>query len=253
MTLVLREAKRQRLLPHVPGFERFTRKSRRQGSLDELELQSLFPENKSDLEHIWKIDDPRDYEGLGIMLGAAFCLAVSAGLRSGEVRAVHREQFFRRELKPGEWLFGLIVDRAYDAKMNIGMLKKGSEQDPRYRAVILPKRTMNIIDQWLEKAPATGPIFVYHGGPMTKEHFLARFEVGLSRAGIQLGDRCLTVHGLRYTYNTRMRPLVSAEVLQGFIGHKSDEMTDHYDRPFLEERLLQLADQSAAVTKHKMG
>jgi hypothetical protein len=50
-----------------------------------------------------------------------------------------------------------------------------------------------------------------------------------------------------------MRPLVSAEVLQGFIGHKSDEMTDHYDRPFLEERLLQLADQSAAVTKHKMG
>jgi hypothetical protein len=29
--------------------------------------------------------------GTGIMLGAAFCLAVSAGLRSGEVRAVHRD------------------------------------------------------------------------------------------------------------------------------------------------------------------
>jgi integrase len=249
MSIVLREAKRLRLISRVPEFERFTRKSRRQGTFDDDELKALFPEEADALEALWKIEDHRDETGTGIMLGAAFCLAVSAGLRSGEVRAFHREQLIRRELPSGAMLYGLIIDRAYDAKMKLGMLKKGTEDDPRYRVVMIPDRTIKILDLWLERAPASGPVFVYHGHAMTKEHFLARFEIGLARAGIIAGGRRLTVHALRYTYNTRMRPLVSAEVLQEFVGHKSDEMTDHYDRPFLEARLLQLADNSGAVNR----
>jgi len=138
MSIVLREAKRQRLIAQVPEFERFTRKSRRQGTFDDDELLALFPETATALETVWKIDDHRDDDGTGIMLGAAFCLAVSAGLRSGEVRAVHRDQLIRKQLPYGAWLYGLIVDRSYDAKMDLGSLKKGTEEDPRYRAVMIP-------------------------------------------------------------------------------------------------------------------
>ena len=59
----------------------------------------------------------------------------------------------------------------------------------------------------------------------------------MDRLGIDHKKRRLTVHCLRYTYNTRMKTKLSAEVLRDFIGHRSVEMTDHYDNPILLERL----------------
>jgi hypothetical protein len=46
-----------------------------------------------------------------------------------------------------------------------------------------------------------------------------------------------------------MKALVSEQTLHEFIGHNSSEMTEHYDRPHMEERLLQLADQRGAVER----
>lgn len=50
--------------------------------------------------------------------------------------------------------------------------------------------------------------------------------------------RRLTAHCLRYTYNTKMRTLLSEQVLREFVGHRSFAMTDHYDNPILTERLI---------------
>jgi len=183
------------------------------------------------------------------MLGAAFCLAASAGLRSGEVRAVHRDQIIAKKAPGIGLVHGLIVNRAYDEEMRLGLLKKDTEEDPRHRVVIIPDRTKRILELWLKEAPSTGPIFQYHGHPLSKDHFLSRWSAGLARAGIDVKGRRLTVHALRYTFNTRMRPLLSAEVLLAFTGHRSEEMTDHYDRPHLESRLLQLAGNKELVEK----
>jgi integrase len=63
------------------------------------------------------------------MFGTMFCVTVSAGLRSGEIRALHREQVSI----PNS---GLVIDRAVDDRGQLGPLKKATAEDNRSRAVI---------------------------------------------------------------------------------------------------------------------
>jgi hypothetical protein len=66
------------------------------------------------------------------MFGTLFCVTVSAGLLSGEIRALHQEQVSI----PNN---GLVIDRAVDDRGQIGSLKKATKEDPRSRAVIIPR------------------------------------------------------------------------------------------------------------------
>jgi integrase len=120
-------------------------------------------------------------------------------------------------------------------------VKKTSEEDPRSRAVIVSEIALKILERWLGRMPECpdypGLIFSYRGKPVANYYILDRFRFGLERAGIDYTKRRLTVHCLRYTYNTRMRTLLSEQVLREFVGHRSVAMTDHYDRPILLERL----------------
>ena len=52
----------------------------------------------------------------------------------------------------------------------------------------------------------------------------------LEKSGIEVGNRVLTPHSLRYTYITRMRRNVAGETVQKIAGHSSINMTDHYTR-----------------------
>ncbi|MDR3337173.1 MAG: hypothetical protein LBT16_08225 [Treponema sp.] len=61
---------------------------------------------------------------IALMFGTLFCVTVSAGLRSGEIRAI-------------------------DNRGQIGLLKKGTDEDPRNRAVIIPEITLNMLERWL--------------------------------------------------------------------------------------------------------
>jgi len=249
MSIALREAKRARLIKIVPDFERFARRSRHQNTLTEQELTDLFPIDRDELERIWQLEDGRDH-GTGILFGAMCCLGVSAGLRSGELRAVSIGQILRKKLPNGDMLYGLIVDQALDKDQEVTGLKKSSEDDGRERVVILSEKTMKILDMYLASVPPRQDlIFLHRGKPIRKETLGRRWAAGLRQAKIQLSGRRLTPHAMRYTYNTRMRMLVSEQTLQEVIGHKSDEMTTHYDRPYLEERLLQLADQRGSFNK----
>jgi len=100
---------------------------------------------------------------------------------------------------------------------------------------------LKTLERWLERMPESpnypGLVFPYHGKPVANYYILDRFRYGLTNAGIDYESRRLTVHCLRYTYNTRMRTLLSEQVLREFVGHRSVAMTDHYDRPILLERL----------------
>jgi integrase len=135
-----------------------------------------------------------------------------------------------------------VIDRAVDDRGEIGPLKKATNEDSRSRAVIIPEITFKMLERWLDRAPECpdhpGLVFSYHGKPIANYYILDRFRYGLENAGIDYEKRRLTVHCLRYTYNTRMRTLLSEQVLREFVGHRSVTMTDHYDNPILTERLI---------------
>jgi hypothetical protein len=46
-----------------------------------------------------------------------------------------------------------------------------------------------------------------------------------------------------------MKTKVPGDILREFLGHRSVEMTDHYDNPFLWERLREFQDMRPAVEK----
>lgn len=237
LKLVMREARRSGIVDMIPEFEPFKRNGRRQDVLSSEELTKLFPYDENELIQIWTRPDDKRKEldkNLALMFGTMFCVTVSAGLRSGEIRALHRDQISIVNS-------GLVIDRAVDDRGKIGPLKKATENDPRSRAVIIPEITLTILKRWLERIPDCpdypGLVFPYHGKPVANYYILDRFRYGLQNADIDYESRRLTVHCLRYTYNTRMRTLLSEQVLREFVGHRSVAMTDHYDRPILLERL----------------
>ena len=232
----MREARRSGIIGIIPEFEPFKRNGKRQDTLSSEELLKLFPYDEKELIEIWKRPDDmrKERPEIALMFGTLFCVTVSAGLRSGEIRALHRDQISVANS-------GLVIDRAVDDLGQIGLLKKATEEDSRSRAVIIPEITLRILERWLERVPECsyfpGLVFPYHGKPVANYYILDRFHYGLKNAGIDYESRRLTVHCLRYTYNTRMRTLLSEQVLREFVGHRSIAMTDHYDRPILMERL----------------
>ena len=236
LKLVMREARRSGIIEIVPEFEPFKRNGRRQDTLSGEELTRLFPCDERELIEIWKRPDDmrKEQPEIALMFGTLFCVTVSAGLRSGEIRALHRDQISIDNS-------GLVIDRAIDDFGKIGLLKKATEEDTRSRAVIIPQITLKMLERWLDRAlecpQYPGLVFSYRGKPIANYYILDRFRFGLDRLGIDYEKRRLTVHCLRYTYNTRMRTLLSEQVLREFVGHRSVAMTDHYDRPILLERL----------------
>jgi integrase len=236
LKLIMREARREGIIEIIPEFEPFKRSGRRQNVLSSEELAALFPYDEKELISVWKRpDDMRTERGeIALMFGTLFCVTVSAGLRSGEVRALHKEQVSI----PNS---GLLINQAIDDRGKIGPLKKATADDPRSRAVIIPEMTLKMLERWLNRNPENsqypGLVFSYRGKPIANYYILDRFRFGLDRLGIDHEKRRLTVHCLRYTYNTRMRTILSEQVLREFIGHRSVTMTDHYDNPILLERL----------------
>jgi integrase len=246
LKLVMNEAKREGIIDMIPEFEPFKRSGRRQDVLSSEELTALFPYDEKELISVWKRPDDmrKEREEIALMFGTLFCVTVSAGLRSGEIRALNREQVN----VPNS---GLIIDRAIDERGKIGLLKKATADDSRSRAVIIPELTLKMLERWLERAPESpdfpGLIFSYRGKPVANYYILDRFRFGLDRLGIDHIKRRLTVHCLRYTYNTRMRTKLPESVLREFIGHRSVDMTDHYDNPILLERLKDYQDMRPTV------
>ena len=232
LTLIMKEAQYDGHIEHVPAFRSYARNSKRQDILSDEELKLLFPFDPIKLRTIWTVPSD-EFAGphTGFMFAIMSALAVSGGLRSGEVRAIHREQLIDGK--------GVIIDRVFDDhEGKLGYLKKSSATDPRYRVVPLPDYTLALLADWLKiRGAQPGQLFLYHGEIVTPKYFLTRFQNAMKKAGITLGGRRTTFHGLRYTYNTKMKLSRPRELLHEIVGHRSDDMTDHYDRPILEQRL----------------
>lgn len=243
---VFLEAKREKYINSMPAFTPFPRKYKRQGTLEDGELDLLFPMCPGALECQWRSWNPRsriaDPPGSGLMLGAFFALMVSAGLRSGEARAAHLDQYI-----PARKCF--IVNRAFDNDGILGLPKEGREDNPRIRVAPLPDRTIQILGWWLKfRGDAAGYLFTYRGHPMDEGGFMGdRWTLGLAAAGVDPAGRKLTPHCLRYTYNTRMRRRLPGPVLQAIVGHLSEDMSAYYDNPAVNRLIEDLAPYQGVV------
>jgi len=239
LKLIMQEAKREGIIDMVPEFEFFRRASKRQNVLSSEELDALFPADEKELVGVWKRPDDmrKERDEIALMFGTMFCVAVSAGMRSGEIRAMSRDQISFENS-------GVLINQAVDDRGVIGPLKKATETDPRSRAVIVPDKTLKILRRWTDRAPQCPDfpelVFLYRHKIVSPYYILDRFRYGLDRMGIDHETRRLTVHCLRYTYNTRMKTKLPGDILREFLGHRSEAMTDHYDNPILLERLSEL-------------
>jgi integrase len=106
----MQEKKRTGIIEMLQESEPFKRHGRRQDTLSGEELTALFPYDEQELIRIWTRPSDkwkeRD-ENFVLMFETLFCVTVPAGLRSGEIRALHREQVSI----PNS---GLLIDRTVD-------------------------------------------------------------------------------------------------------------------------------------------
>jgi integrase len=245
LKIVFREAKRRRLVASLPALEPFKRRSRRQSTLTDEELDVLFPACPGLLEIIWRNQTPksREYDppGAGLMFGALFALAVSAGLRPGEARGAWLDQYL-----PDFKTF--VVNRALDDQGVLGLPKEGKEENPRIRVAPLPDKTLQILDWYLKiRGKTPGYLFAYRVRPIGSGYLDDRWERGLAAAGISTEGRRLTPHALRYTYNTRMKRRLPPDILRTIVGHLSEDMSERYDNPAIVQLIQDLAPYQAVV------
>jgi len=229
--IVLREAKNERLLKDNPlqEAEPFSRSHRSRDAFTLVELRMLFPKAKTKLLVIWKTEK----------YAALFMTLATTGIRSGEVRALQWQH-----LLPGGWL---LIERACKMDKTIGTTKTGEE-----RVVALPRRTVEVLEWWRRQSPFTAEDHLMFFGmnavtPLNVETVTHFLPGALQRAGVQITGRNLVVHSLRHTYNTIMRQVLPEEILRKLTGHKTPEMTQHYDHPGVQDRIGKLEGSRALI------
>jgi integrase len=233
LRIVLREAKSAKLIRDNPlqEMEPLGKNPRKRDVFTMEEFRALFPHGLAELTRIWKT--PK--------YAALFITLATTGIRSGEARALA----WRHLLAEG-WLH---VERAHKVDGSIGTTKTGEE-----RVIALPRRTVEILEWWRGQSPFTAEDHLMFFGmnavtPLNVETVTHLLPGALGRAGVQIRNRNLVVHSLRHTYNTIMRAVLPAETLRKFTGHRSPEMTELYDHPGLQERILSLKASRTLVEK----
>jgi integrase len=230
--IVIAEAHREGILQHDPlaNVEPFsTQTYKERDILTDDDIEKLFPDDDNEFKKIW-------YE---FQDGTMFATMLSAGLRSGEVRALQW-----MDIDFG--LSGIYIRRALNIKQILGD-PKGKE----IRAIPIPGRTLSLLSDWRDSTHYDSlNDFVFpdaDGNPITRYVALGHFRKGLERSMIEVNGREILVHSLRHTYNTRMRARLADGVLRELTGHKSEAMTDRYDHAELVDRLKKLQPQRKRI------
>ena len=234
LNIVLGEAKRENLIPFNPvsDVEPMAVEHVERDVFTLQELKKLFPSDREKLLEIWK----------GLKWAALFNLLASAGIRSGEARALRWSSVLWDRK-------AILVLKAVKADGAIGETKTKAQ-----RGIFIPNMTADLLEDWHELTPFRDPDhLVFYGPgpeiPMERGTVLAHFRPALVRAEIPIEGRNLVVHSFRHTYNTIMRKVLPLEILQEFTGHRSVKMTDHYDHPALEDRLKKLQGHKKLIEK----
>jgi len=208
------------------------------------EIALLFPENYDDLIKVWKNPvasrNNTDYEVY--QFATIIYLILTTGMRSGEIRALKQDQFIRND--------AILINAMMDSEgKRSNHLKKGDDENKKWRIVILPSRTVKMLQnlQLMTDKKYTDFIFELNGLPVEQQYLNSHFQRQLDRMGIDHRARNLSIHSLRFTYNTLMKRAINNNDLRAMIGHVSEVMTDYYDRAKLIDNLPGLLENKAVI------
>lgn len=206
----LREAQRRNLLPNsvVLNLQPLKTSQRIRGILSEDEVKRYLAYAKG-------LDNKRIY--------LSALLALCTGMRSGELRALRREQVKES---------CIVVDRAF-ANEQGNKMPKGKKT----RIVPCPSfvckeliafshtnlfRRRDTLVFWSAKT----------GKEVSSHYFCSLFHQTLEESGIldkeAIGKRNITFHSFRHMANTLLRGSVDEYVLRLTIGHSSEQLSDLY-------------------------
>lgn len=225
---ILREAESEGLIPRNPleHAEPMAKQGRKRDIFSIPELRLLFPPDPAGLLNVW--GQPK--------YAALFLTMATTGIREGEARALQW-----KHVLPSGWL---VIERAVKIDGTIGALKK-REKTGEPRVVALPARTRDALDRWHGESPfAASDSLVFFGDaaehPLNARTFQDILARALDGSGVSKGDRYLTTHSLRHTYNTMMRRSIPADALLALMGHRDSGMSDLYDHPEIADRIKAL-------------
>lgn len=214
-----------------PEFRRLAPEPKQRDALTFADIRRLFPDDETELLKIWE----------HLKYAVMFNVMLTSGIRRGEVIALQWQHIVWEKS-------GLLVLQAIkgDGK-TIGLPKSNDT-----RAVILPDRTLELLQLWHDQTFYSDPEhFIFYGErgdkPMFPTTVSKRFTVGLRNSGIDTMGRNISCHSLRHTYNTRLEGVLPGEILRYMIGHRKASMTAHYLHKTPEDRLLDYAESKKSI------
>jgi len=190
------------------------------------ELKILFPADQEALIAVWG----------STFYATLFLLMVTSGMRSQEIRAL-----VWGDLLVTEGI--LFIEHAVKRHEEMGSTKSDYE-----KAVYLPDRTITMLLRWKNETPFNDKHhLIFYGSSEDKPiHRGKMLEV--IRKVVTIPGKHITPHCLRTTYNSYMRRHIPEKLLRLQLGHKSEAMTNRYDRSDIMEKLQPFQEQRGKIT-----
>ena len=211
---------------HVKHFKRNTVEK---GILSISEITNLFPADYDSLINTWRVRVTEREQDIYSFATAIYTI-LSTGMRNSEIRALQWNQFIR----PDAILINAMID-SNDERVN--RLKKWNDTNKKWRVTILPDKTVKMIELLRLDKSDNDYVFVYMDKPLTTCFLLDHFKCVLKNNDIDCEARNITIHSLRFTYNSLMRNEISGDDLRLMVGHTTEQMTEYYDKSKAIEHL----------------
>lgn len=227
-------------IPLIQGFYR-SKKSKK-GILAPEEIKALFsPVYEENIKNWKRISSESDVEVYTIY--AACYLMLSSGMRSGECRALQKKQFIEDDV--------ILLNAAMSENRRLDILKKGNEDNKKWRIIVIPDAAVKTLDTLrklqVDSRLESDYLFARNQKAVSKEFLNSRFQWVLGRNGIDYRERKLSIHSLRFTYNTIMKREIDAADLREIMGHTTENMTEYYDRSSIKDRIPGLMQNKGVI------
>lgn len=239
---VYKELYAYHLINRLPIFEHFKVKTQStKGILYPNEISELFPTDTKKLMDIWNRNNG-DPEYYNFMFATLFFVILTTGMRSGEAQALKEEQFLAPDT--------IILNAMISDGERVDHLKKGNEENKKWRVVILPDKAVAMLEHLKEiQVKTTDYVFEYHGKPVSGNYMNKRFKYCLNMQGIDTDKREISLHSLRFTNDTMSMRKISTDDLQLMLGHTQKRMSEYYDRSKALDHLPELMENKGTINR----
>jgi len=220
--IVMKEAKKLRLIDHMPEVSRKSTQSRHRDAFTADEVKQLFPTEQVALHERWRLNKD---DKSGYMFGLMVLVQMHGGMRPQEVRALQPFQVYSDKNT-------IYIVHQFDSQGNLAELKKATSDDKKKRFVRIPTATMKMLTDWIEfnRRNANDFVFTFDGSPVKKDYYRRRLQKVLARNKIDTEGRWITPYSFRYTFRSRVNGYVDLKSIMAMMGHTSEAVSEDYNQ-----------------------